>query len=203
MELLKVNYQSEEPYENLLLESSSVSVHQRHLRFIVTEIYKSTTPIKFEFMRPYFTFNNISFNLSKEPILYLPSTHSTYYGTNSVQEDPWFGTNFLGILNVANHYLNLKPKLRTLEILIADCGCVRLTYTLNLHCILWKKYHYENNYFSFHDKTYSKGYVSCMFHFYHRVCSNNYFEYNTFYNSFIVWLCWNLLALAIIYTNSR
>ena len=88
MEVLKVNYQSEEPYENLLLESSSVSVHQRHLRFIVTEIYKSTTPIKFEFMRPYFTFNNISFNLSKEPILYLPSTHSTYYGTNSVQEDP-------------------------------------------------------------------------------------------------------------------
>ena len=120
MELLKVNYQSEEHYENLLLESSSVSVHQRHLCFIVTEIYKSTTPINFEFMRPYFTFDNISFNLSKEPILYFPSTHSTYYGTNSVQEDPWFGTNFLGILNLANHYLNLKPKLRTLEILIAD-----------------------------------------------------------------------------------
>ena len=31
---LKVIYQSEESYENLLLESSSVSVHQRlHLRF--------------------------------------------------------------------------------------------------------------------------------------------------------------------------
>ena len=42
---LKVIYQSEEPYENLLLESSSVSVHQRHLRFLVTEIYKSTTQI--------------------------------------------------------------------------------------------------------------------------------------------------------------
>ena len=31
---LKVIYQSEESYENLLLESSSVSVHQRHLRFL-------------------------------------------------------------------------------------------------------------------------------------------------------------------------
>ena len=40
---LKVIYQSEETYENLLLESSSLSVHQRHLRFLVTEIYKSTT----------------------------------------------------------------------------------------------------------------------------------------------------------------
>ena len=30
---LKVIYRSEESYENLLFESSSVSVHQRHLRF--------------------------------------------------------------------------------------------------------------------------------------------------------------------------
>ena len=40
---LKVIYQSEESYENFLLESSSVSAHQRHLHFLVTEIYKSTT----------------------------------------------------------------------------------------------------------------------------------------------------------------
>ena len=36
---LKVIYQSEGSYKNLLLESSSVSVHQRHMRFLVTEIY--------------------------------------------------------------------------------------------------------------------------------------------------------------------
>ena len=50
---LKVIYQSEESYENLLLESSSVSVHQRHLRFLVTEIYESMTQINPEFMWPY------------------------------------------------------------------------------------------------------------------------------------------------------
>ena len=50
----------------------------------------------------------------------MPSMHSTYCGTNSAQEDPWFGTIIHGILNLANHYLNLKTKLRTLEILIAD-----------------------------------------------------------------------------------
>ena len=45
-----------------------------------------------------------------------------------------------------------------------------------------------------------------MFYFYHGVCSNNYFEYDTFIeydNSFIVWFCWNLLALANIYTNGK
>ena len=30
-----------------------------------------------------------------------------------------------------------------------------------------------------------------------------YFEYDTFYNSFIVSFCWNLLALANIYTNGK
>ena len=81
---LKVIYLSEESYENLLLESSSVSVHQRHLCFLVTEIYKSRTRKNPKFMWPYFTYNNITYNLRKEPILYLPSMHSTYYGTNSI-----------------------------------------------------------------------------------------------------------------------
>ena len=47
---LKVIYQFEESYENLLLENSSVSIQQRHLHFLVTEIYKSTTQINPEFM---------------------------------------------------------------------------------------------------------------------------------------------------------
>ena len=75
---LKVIYQSEESYENLLLESSSVSVHQRHLRFLLTEIYKSATQINPQLIWPYFTHKKISYNLRKGPILYLPSTHSTY-----------------------------------------------------------------------------------------------------------------------------
>ena len=68
---LKIIYQSAESYENLLLKSSSVSVHQRHLRFLVTEIYKSTTQINPEFILPYFTYHNITYNLRKGPILYL------------------------------------------------------------------------------------------------------------------------------------
>ena len=46
-------------------------------------------------------------------------------------------------------------------------------------------------------------YVSFMSYFYHGVSMNNYFEYDTFYNFFILIFYWNLLALAIIYTNDK
>ena len=41
-----------------------------------------------EFMWPYFTYNNITYNLRKRLILYFPSAHSTYHGTNSVHGIP-------------------------------------------------------------------------------------------------------------------
>ena len=40
---LKVISQSNETYEELLELSETVSIHQRHLRFLVTEVYKSTS----------------------------------------------------------------------------------------------------------------------------------------------------------------
>ena len=39
---LKVIYQFDASYDDLLQLSNSVSLHQRHLRFLLTEIYKST-----------------------------------------------------------------------------------------------------------------------------------------------------------------
>ena len=40
---LKVIYQSNKTYEELLELSETVSIHQRHLRFLVTEVYKGTS----------------------------------------------------------------------------------------------------------------------------------------------------------------
>ena len=47
---LKVVYGIDDSYKNLLLSSNSVSIHQRHLRFLVTEIFKSVSQINLEFM---------------------------------------------------------------------------------------------------------------------------------------------------------
>ena len=82
---LKVVYESNDTYDNLMLQSITVSVHQRHLRFLMTEIYKSISQLNPEFMWSYFTHKkNMPYNLRKGPILGLPKTHSFYYGTNAI-----------------------------------------------------------------------------------------------------------------------
>ena len=82
---LKVIYESYDTYANLLLQSNTVSVHQRHLRFLTTEIYQSISQLNPEFMWSYFTHKDMPYNLRIGPFLGLPKTHSFYYGTNAVQ----------------------------------------------------------------------------------------------------------------------
>ena len=120
---LKVICQSKESYENLLLESSSVSVHQRRLPFLVTEIHKTTAQINLEFKWPYFTYSNISYNLRKGPILYLPSTHSTYYGTNSVHfRGSLIWNNLSRDIKSSKLLTEFKTKVKKFGNI--DCGCV-------------------------------------------------------------------------------
>ena len=91
-------------------------------------------------MWPYFTYSNISYNLRKEPILYLPSTHSTYYGSNSVHfRGSMIWNNLPRDIKSSKSFSEFETKLRTLEILIADVWyVVRIIYTLNLHCEITK-----------------------------------------------------------------
>ena len=81
---LKLVYGIDDSYNNFLLSSNSVSIHQRHLRFLVTEIFKSISQINPEFMWSFFKPKNLSYNLRKGPILNLPKTQSTFYGTNAI-----------------------------------------------------------------------------------------------------------------------
>ena len=76
-------HESNDTYDNLLLQSNTVSVHQRHLRFLMTEIYKSISQLNPELLWAYFTHKDI-YNLRKVPILGLPKTQSFSYGTNAV-----------------------------------------------------------------------------------------------------------------------
>ena len=81
---LKVIYESNDTYDKLLLQSNTVSVHQRFLRFLMTEIYISISKLNPEFMWSYCTHKDIPYNIQKGPILGLPKTHSFYYGTNAI-----------------------------------------------------------------------------------------------------------------------
>ena len=108
---LKVIYESNDTYEKLLLQRNAVSIHQRHLRFLMIEIYKSISRLNPQFMWSFFMHKDIPYNLRKGPILGLPKTHLFYYGTNAIH----FRSS-----SPAIHYLNSKIKLKILEILIAD-----------------------------------------------------------------------------------
>ena len=79
---LKVIYESNDTYDNLLLQSNTVSVHQRHLRFLMTEIYKIISQLNPQFMWFHFTHKDMFYSLG--PTLGLPKTHSFYYGTDVV-----------------------------------------------------------------------------------------------------------------------
>ena len=81
---LKIIYNSGESHEELLTRSNEVSVHQKHLRALATESYKSLADINPDFMKPYFKIKEMPYNLRNGYALKLPSTNSTYYGIDSV-----------------------------------------------------------------------------------------------------------------------
>ena len=79
---LKVIYQSDAYYHDLLQLSNSVSLHQRHLQFLLTEIYESTGSLNPQFMWSYFRYRKVPYNLRRGPVLLIPPARSTIYGTN-------------------------------------------------------------------------------------------------------------------------
>ena len=81
---LKVIYQSDASYNDLLQLSYSVSLHQWHLRFLLTEIYKSTGTLNPQFMWSYFKYRKVPDNLRRGLVLFIPTARFTIYGTNSV-----------------------------------------------------------------------------------------------------------------------
>ena len=81
---LKIVYNSNESYKELLLRINEVSIHQKQLRILATEVFKSLADINPDFMKSYFTIKGIPYNLRNGNILKIPSARSTCYGTNSI-----------------------------------------------------------------------------------------------------------------------
>ena len=121
---LKVIYQSDASYDDLLQLSNSVSLHLRHLQFVLTETYKSTGTLNSQLMWSYFKYRKVPYNLRRGPVLFIPPARSTIYGTNS--------EHFLGSF-IWNKWSNLiKSSRRSIsecknvikQIGNTDCGCV-------------------------------------------------------------------------------
>ena len=69
---LKIVFNSNESFENLILHSNEVSNHQKQLRQLTTGIYESLTDLSPVFLKPFFTVHEIPYNLRNGHILNLP-----------------------------------------------------------------------------------------------------------------------------------
>ena len=108
---LKVDYESNDTYDNLLLQSNKVSVHKRHTRCLMTEMYNRISRLNPEFQLSYFTHKDMPYSLRKGPAVGLPRTHSFYYSTNAVH--------FPGSSDLL---LEFKNKIKNIGEI--DCGCL-------------------------------------------------------------------------------
>ena len=110
---LKIVYNSNESYEELLLRNNEVSIHQKQLRILATEVFKSLADINPVFMKSYFTIKEIPYCLRNGNYLKIPSTRSKGYGTNSILFRTCLVWNkLLFLLNKVNNSSNLNPKLK-------------------------------------------------------------------------------------------
>ena len=71
-------------YDTLLLMNNDISFHQKHLRYLTVEVYKTISEINPSFMWPYFRNNPIPYDLRKGSKVFLPPTRSPRYGINSL-----------------------------------------------------------------------------------------------------------------------
>ena len=72
-------------YEELLASHNEISIHQKNLRHLGIEVYKSLVHLNPEFMWPFFKNKSIPYNLRNGNICILPPARSSHYGINSVQ----------------------------------------------------------------------------------------------------------------------
>ena len=79
---LQVVYNNYHTSYHDLLNFSNNSIHQRHLRFLAIEVYKSL--MNSVFMWKFLKQDPVQYNLQKGDIVYLPPARSSCYGV------PWF-----------------------------------------------------------------------------------------------------------------
>ena len=74
----------EKSYNNLLIMNRDISIHQNHLPFLVTEVYRSANNLNPQFMWNYFNFSTLPYELRKRKKRNLPETRNCHYEINSL-----------------------------------------------------------------------------------------------------------------------
>ena len=123
---MKIIYNSSESYEQLLTRSNEVSIHEKHLRALATEIYKYLADINPNFMKPYFKIKEMPYDLKNGNALKLLSANSKYYRINSVLFRTCLLWNRLPLfLKQSQSLPEFKSKIKTLRNIVCTCTICR------------------------------------------------------------------------------
>ena len=83
---LRIVYKdSHADYEALLTFDNVVSIHQRNLQYLMTEIYKIKHSLNSSFMSETFVTRNVHYDLRTKNKLCIPEARTTSYGTETVR----------------------------------------------------------------------------------------------------------------------
>ena len=72
-------------YDELLELNNDLSIHQRHLRYLAIEVFKSIMHLNPQFLWSYFEEKRVPYNLKDGSKLVLPKTKSSRFSINSLQ----------------------------------------------------------------------------------------------------------------------
>ena len=72
-------------FEELSIKSNSVSVHQRNLQLLLTEIYKTVNNLNPSFMAEIFVTKDVPYNLRGSNNLALPRARTNLYGIDTIR----------------------------------------------------------------------------------------------------------------------
>ena len=82
---LRIAYQDRtSSFEELLITDNSVSIHQRNLQLLVTEIYRTRMHLNPPFMKEIFVEREIHYNLRVTSNIYVRKPRTTAYGLGNV-----------------------------------------------------------------------------------------------------------------------
>ena len=118
-----VHHTYDTTYDELLSMNSDVSNHQRHLSFLVTEVFKSVNNLNPHFMWNYFKMNFFPYDLWKGNTLHLPTAYLTRHVINSFLFRGSFLWNNLPI-EIQESLSSEELKKRLKEHGVLPCSCV-------------------------------------------------------------------------------
>ena len=71
-------------FSELLSKNKSVTIHQRNLQLLATEIFKTKNELNPKIMEEILTFKNVDYDLRNNTSLKIGNLKTVYYGTESL-----------------------------------------------------------------------------------------------------------------------